>query len=648
MNSCAKCPTAAHPGDVRKGSCVSLLHRTKRDKAVCWSLSRRDAELLVEASTLSLTSVAQTQPHPNAGCILADKEGRVVGSGSLWAQGAQPPEVAAVLEAQGLAKDGTAYLNLETGDCHGDDAAIRALIQSGIQRCVIGMRHPLLHLRGKAVAALRSAGVQVDVLGDDARVYDSIQDMKNDLDIVFYSNEALLHRSALGRPMGVLKYAMTMDGKIAASSGHSAWVSSKESRNIVFETRASCNAVIVGGQTVRRDNPKLTTRRDSGHQPVRIVMSRKLDLPIEAAMWDTTVAPTIVATQRGARKEMQEMLVKKGVEVVEFDFLTPDAVSDYCYQRGFMSCLWECGGALAAPAVSDNAIHKVVAFIAPKLIGGERAPTPMGDLGFVEMTQAIQVAEPTWSQVGPDLMMTGYLPTSGGPKSLAAALGLLRMDAQFHSTVSSSSGNGPQKWLSKNSSPVEVDREKQLEFYKCWDKLGFLSNFSPHDIDMPQGTMDEARFDTIRASLISAARGALPGTSQTWRSVEHYYQAQKFEGMDGAEEIIQNIMDAASPEEAAHLGRTAERMTPYLVRQDWPTAKRSAMHAAILRKFSRHDVIREQLLATSSSSDVNLVEASPHDFFWGGGVDGSGENHLGMILMSVREELAKVYVYYEQ
>lgn len=97
--------------------------------------------------------------------------------------------------------------------------------------------------------------------------------------------QALLHRAATGRPLSVLKYAMTLDGKIATSSGHAAWVSCAESRARVFAMRARSDAVIVGGNTVRRDNPNLTTRQVGGHQPVRIVMSRTLDLPEVSWAW---------------------------------------------------------------------------------------------------------------------------------------------------------------------------------------------------------------------------------------------------------------------------------------------------------------------------------------------------------------------------
>jgi len=88
----------------------------------------------------------------------------------------------------------------------------------------------------------------------------------------------------------------------------------------------------------------------------------------EANLWDVSVAPTIVMTQRGARSDFQQKLRARGVEVVEFDFLTPHAVAAYCYDRGFLQCLWECGGTLAAPAIAAGVIHKTLAFIAPKLV----------------------------------------------------------------------------------------------------------------------------------------------------------------------------------------------------------------------------------------------------------------------------------------
>lgn len=106
-------------------------------------------------------------------------------------------------------------------------------------------------------------------------------------------------------------------------------------------------------------DPQLTARHGGGHVPAPIVMSRTLDFPEERKLWNVFDAYTIVATQRGACKDMQKKLASKGVEVVEFDFLNPKDVMEYCYDRGYLSLLWECGGSLSAPAIKSGVIHKV-------------------------------------------------------------------------------------------------------------------------------------------------------------------------------------------------------------------------------------------------------------------------------------------------
>lgn len=205
--------------------------------------------------------------------------------------------------------------------------------------------------RGKGIAALAQHGVAVSILGE-SDTHDGVltEDIEATLTNCLHANEALLHRATLRRPLSILKYAMTLDGKIATAMGHSAWVSSSASRALVFEQRARSDAVIVGGNTVRRDNPRLTTRQEGGHSPVRVLMSRTLDLPEHANLWDVAIAPTIVMTQRGARQRFQQHLRSRGVEVVEFDFLTPEGVVDYCYERGFLQ-VWVC--ALPVPSWSS-------------------------------------------------------------------------------------------------------------------------------------------------------------------------------------------------------------------------------------------------------------------------------------------------------
>ncbi|CAL5363133.1 unnamed protein product [Camellia sinensis] len=561
-----------------------------------------DASYIRRAAEIADKSAGFTSPHPNFGCVIVSAAGKVAGEGYLYAQGTKPAEVLAVAAAAEQCKGATAYLNMEPGDCYGDRAAVSALVQAGITRVVVGIRHPLQHLRGNAIRALRSEELQVDVLGEDLQSKTIEEALKSCLLV----NAPLLYRAASRVPFAVLKYAMTLDGKIAASSGHAWWISSKKSRSRVFELRGKSDAIIVGGNTVRRDNPQLTARHGGGHVPMRIVLSQTLNLPEEANLWDTADVPTIVATQRGARKSFQKFLASKGVEVVEFDILNPKDVMVYLYDRGYLSILWECGGTLAASAISSGVIHKVYAFVAPKIIGGKNAPSPVGELGMVEMTQALELIDVCYEQklccflpmtrelqIGPDMLISGFLHPVPDLTPVIPS-------------VEETSAIDPS---------VTAYESSIIFFYKTWDPYGAFSNFSPHAIQMPCEI----------------------GNYLTWPSVEHYYQAHKFVGVNDpvARNCVEDIRSAKSPEEAARMGRTMQRQHPDLVRSDWESVKIDVMYKALKCKFSIYPHLNSMLLSTAGSV---LVEASPHDLFWGGGREGEGLNYLGRLLMQLRSE----------
>jgi len=547
---------------------------------------------------------------------------------------------AAALPAPGAARGGTAYLNLETGDCVGDRQGLDALLGAGVARVVVGLRHPLLHWRGRSVAALRAAGVRVAVLSEEAPGPGAAGAAHREcLGACLRANDSLLVRARRGRPLSLLKYAMTLDGKIATRTGHAAWVSSPESRARVFEQRANADAVIVGGNTVRRDDPRLTTRRDGGHMPARVVLTRTLDLQPEASLWDTSAAPTIVMTQRGARRDFQAHLRSRGVEVVEFDFLDPSVVVAYLHDRGYLRLFWECGGTLSAPAIQAGVVDKVMAFVAPKVIGGVTAPTPVGDLGFVEMTQALEITEGVWSASGPDMMLEGYL--SSTVPSLAAldeeldALLAVRQARAARGGAAGgagpSAGPGPAgaggdagEAAAPAAGAALPGSKGVAEFYKACDEWGALTNFSPHPVRL-------------------ALEGEGEGEAREWRSVEHYYQASKFHGVAGSEGIVEAVWAAGSPEEAARIGRRAQRGEPGAVRPGWEGEKVGVMVRALRAKFAAHRGPRDLLLrshtAGAGGTPLSLAEGSPHDSFWGRGRDGRGRNELGRLLMELRAEL---------
>ncbi|XP_052184304.1 riboflavin biosynthesis protein PYRR, chloroplastic [Diospyros lotus] len=548
-----------------------------------------DASYIRRAALVADSSAGFSSPHPNYGCVIVSPSGSVAAESYLYAQGTKPAELQAVEAAGPLCNGATAYLNMEPGDCPGDRTAVSALVQAGIARVVVGIRHPLQHLRGNAIRTLRNEKVTVDVLGEDLKS-ETIEEALNSCLLV---NAPLLYRAACRVPFSVLKYAMTLDGKIAASSGHASWISSKKSRSHVFELRGRSDAIIVGGNTVRSDNPQLTARHGGGHMPMRIVMSQTLDLPEVANLWDIADAPTIVATQRGARKSFQKFLASKGVEIVEFDILNPKVVMEYLHDRGYLSILWECGGTLAASAISSGIIHKVYAFIAPKIIGGKNAPSPVGELGMVEMSQALQLLDVSYEQIGPDMLVSGFLQPV---PDLTPCIPSLEEISAIDPTVA----------------PYE---SSIIFFYKTWDPYGAFSNFSPHAIQMADESVNYL----------------------SWPTVEHYYQAHKFFGVNDplARKCFEDIRSAKSPEEAARMGRKMQKQHPNLVRSDWESVKIDVMYGALKCKFSIYPHLNSMLLSTAGSV---LVEASPHDLFWGGGQEGEGLNYLGRLLMQIRSE----------
>ncbi len=358
--------------------------------------SEFDSRMMHRCLELARRALGKTAPNPLVGAVVV-KDNQIIGEGFHPRVGEPHAEVFA-LRAAGLASRGaTVYVSLEPCNHYGrTPPCSEGLIAAGVAKVVVGMVDPNPLVAGGGIAKLRAAGIEVVVGVEEA----ACQRL----------NEAFVYRILYQRPMGILKYAMTLDGKIATSSGHSAWVTSLDARSEVHQIRAACDAIIVGGNTVRQDNPFLTSHLVGAHNPLRVVMSRHLNLPENAHLWQTAEAPTLVLTQTGANPRFQDHLRKQGVEVVEFTTLTPDQAMAYLYNRGFCSVLWECGGILAASAIAQGAVQKVLAFIAPKIIGGSDAPTPVGDLGFTNMTQALSLERVRWQVIGNDCLVEGYLP----------------------------------------------------------------------------------------------------------------------------------------------------------------------------------------------------------------------------------------------
>lgn len=357
-----------------------------------------DERYMARCLELARQAWGRTSPNPLVGAVVV-REGQVVGEGFHPQAGQPHAEVFALHQAGEQARGATLYVNLEPCAHYGrTPPCTEAILQAGIRRVVVGVIDPDPRVAGKGVARLQQAGIEVTVgiLAEACREL----------------NEGFFHRVRTGRAFGILKYAMTLDGKIATATGDSLWVTGPEARQWVYRLRSHCDAVITGGQTIRRDNPSLTTHGVTPHSPLRVVMSRSLDLPLEAQVWrvDERLRTLLVTPPQPeplppVLKELQQL----GVEWLPLDPCDPLTVSQVLATRGCNTVLWECGGRLAAPAMRQGAVQKVAAFIAPKVIGGEGAPTPVGDLGLTQMQQALRLTGCRWEQVGEDWLIQGYL-----------------------------------------------------------------------------------------------------------------------------------------------------------------------------------------------------------------------------------------------
>ena len=314
------------------------------------------------ALALAALADGHASPNPLVGAVVLDSSGALVGEG-FHAQAGQPhAEVGALAQAGDAARGGTIIVTLEPCCHHGRTPPCSdAVIKAGIARVVVALTDPDPRVAGGGLQRLRDAGVDVisGVLEAEAA----------------HQNRAFVHRVRTGWPWGLLKWAMSLDGRTALPNGASQWISGPSARSWVHRLRAQCDAVIVGGGTVRADDPLLTSRGLRSPEPLRVVLSRSLDLPDQAQLWDQSVAPTLVVHGLDAPADARSRLDAVGVQRQELQACEPDALMAVLAQRGCNRVLWECGPRLAAAAIRQGCVQDIAAVIAPKLLGGEPAAT---------------------------------------------------------------------------------------------------------------------------------------------------------------------------------------------------------------------------------------------------------------------------------
>jgi diaminohydroxyphosphoribosylaminopyrimidine deaminase / 5-amino-6-(5-phosphoribosylamino)uracil reductase len=354
-----------------------------------------DQEMMQRCIALARQGEGRTAPNPMVGAVVV-RNGAIVGEGFHPGAGQPHAEVFALRQAGELAQGSTIYVSLEPCNHYGRTPPCSdAVIAAGIVRVVVGMVDPNPLVAGSGLEKLRKAGIEVTI-GVETAACEEL-------------NEAFSYRMLHQRPLGILKYAMTLDGKIATDTGHSAWVSCAESREYVHHLRSTCDAIVTGGNTLRQDNPFLTSHQADRPNPLRVVLSPSFKLPVSANLWDTAIAKTLVVTSLQADVELQAKLRAQGVEILLAEHPSPAVVMQALFDRGCLSVLWECGGTLAAAAIQQGSVQKVLAFVAPKIVGGSHAPQPVGDLGIQQMTGALDLERVSFKSIGTDILVQGYL-----------------------------------------------------------------------------------------------------------------------------------------------------------------------------------------------------------------------------------------------
>ena len=341
------------------------------------------------ALQLAALGAGRTSPNPLVGCVVLDATGNLVGEGFHQRAGTAHAEVHALRQAGTRARGGTAVVSLEPCCHHGrTPPCTEALQAAGIARVVVAMTDPDPRVAGQGLAQLRAAGIEVIEAVCEAEA--------------LQLNRAFIHRVQQGRPLGILKWAMSLDGRTALPNGSSQWISGPTARSWVHQLRARCDAVIVGGGTVRADNPLLTSRGQRSPEPLRVVMSRSLDLPARASLWEQHAAHTLVVHGHDAPADRSLQLDDWGVERLSLERCEPRPMLEALAQRGCNQVLWECGPELAAAAIAQSCVQQLAAVIAPKLLGGHAARTPLGDLGLVDVNQAEPWMPQRLQQLGAD------------------------------------------------------------------------------------------------------------------------------------------------------------------------------------------------------------------------------------------------------
>ncbi len=360
-------------------------------------------DYMKQALQLARRGIGKTSPNPMVGAVIV-KDNRIIGRGYHRRYGGKHAEINAIENAVEAVAGATLYVSLEPCCHHGKTPpCTEAIIRSHIGKVVIGALDPNPKVNGQSVEILRRQGIEtrVGVLEEECRSL----------------NEAHFKYMATGIPLVTVKFAQTLDGRIAASTGNSRWISSPASRRLAHKLRSLNDAIIVGAGTVLADNPQLTVRLVRGRSPIRVILDSRLRMPLEAkVLAEQEEAPTIIATTSGADEAKRHALQRMGIEVL---VIRPDErgevhlghLLEVLGQRNISSVLVEGGAETITSFLRLGLADRLVAIVAPKIMG--KGIEAVGELNIKEAGQALKLSFTRVYRSGEDVVMEARVKHGG-------------------------------------------------------------------------------------------------------------------------------------------------------------------------------------------------------------------------------------------
>lgn len=358
-----------------------------------------DEKYMERALELARMGIGRVNPNPLVGAVIV-KNNKVIGEGYHECYGEAHAERNAVKNATEDVEGSTIYVTLEPCAHYGKTPpCVDLLIEKKFKKVVIGMLDPNELVAGKSIEKLKQHGIEVIVGVKE-------EECKK-------MNEIFIKYIATKIPFVILKSGMSLDGKIATYSGESKWITSEESRGDSQNIRNRVSSIMVGVNTVIADDPELICRINSEKKLTRIIVDTNLRIPLDSSVIKNQDKNTIVAASINSDENKKQQLRSLGAKVIEVPSKNSRVdlkeLLKKLGQEGIDSILIEGGGTLNFSALKENIVDKVIFYIAPKILGGEKSKSSIAGQGFSKLNEAVKLINTSYRNIGGDLVIEGYI-----------------------------------------------------------------------------------------------------------------------------------------------------------------------------------------------------------------------------------------------